>query len=208
MRPTIAQAIFLLTACLISSATAQDAGLYKNIADPNAAFVRIVSAKAVIGRVQARRLSTEPNGISAYVQTAPGNIKLSVGDARASHDVVSGEFYSFVLLNDGSGSLVRDQAPSNPAQASLAFYNLSDLTSVALYVPQADVMALANVPAGGAASVALKAPLTLDFEVRSAGKSVAFLPQILLRRRNGTSIVLTGRQGFYKAIVVDNQIGN
>lgn len=185
---------------------AQDAGLYKDIPDPNAAFIRIVASRVVTGQIQSQTLISQSNGISPYVQTEPGSTTLNLGGENIALQTLPGGFYSYVLALNGDGSLISDEIPSSPAQASLALYNLSDLPRVDLFVPQANVVALDDVRANQAAAVALKAPLTLDFEIQADGQTIAHLPQVLLTRRNGVTLLLTGAQGRYRAVAVSNTI--
>jgi alginate O-acetyltransferase complex protein AlgF len=60
----------------------------------------------------------------------------------------------------------------------------------------------------GAANVALKAPLTLDFEVRDGDKVLASLPAVDLQRRGGVAIVLRGTAGNYTVAGSDSTLAN
>ena len=55
-----------------------------------------------------------------------------------------------------------------------------------------------------AGAVALKAPLTLDFELRADGETLASVAAVELKRKAGVSIVLTELDGAYTAVAVPN----
>ena len=73
-----------------------------------------------------------------------------------------------------------------------------------LFVPSAKVNAIEGVAGDTAKSVALKAPLTLDFEVQADGATVAKVAALDLKRRGGVSIVFSGSGGNYTATAVEN----
>ena len=78
------------------------------------------------------------------------------------------------------------------------------MASVDLFVPSAKVKAIEAVAGDTAKSVALKAPLTLDFEVQSEGATVAKVASLDLKRRGGVSIIFSGTAGNYSAAAVEN----
>ena len=54
----------------------------------------------------------------------------------------------------------------------------------------------------------LKAPLTLDFEVRDGETVLASLPAIEMRRRAGVTVVFSGSAGAYSAFSTENLYSN
>ena len=68
---------------------------------------------------------------------------------------------------EGEPLVLTDTPASDPSKATVYFYNLSDLASVDLFVPAAKTKAIEGIEGDTTKSVALKAPLTLDFEVQA-----------------------------------------
>ncbi len=188
---------------------AQDGGLYEDVPDPSASFVRVVAAAPTNAVIDTKTFDQLDGGISGYVVVAkPGEIKLVTGVDDATVKVEAGKYYSYVVGADGTKTLVPEDITSNPAQAVISFFNLSDLPKVDLYVPAAKAVALPGVPMNGAANVALKAPLTLDFEVRDGDKVLASLPAVDLQRRGGVAIVLRGSAGNYTVAGSNSTLAN
>ena len=190
-------------------ALAQDGGLYEDVPDPSASFVRVVAASPINAVIDTKTFDQLDGGISGYVVIAkPGEIKLVTGVDDATVNVEAGKYYSYVVGADGTKTLVPEDITSNPAQAVISFFNLSDLPKVDLYVPAAKAVALPGVPMNGAANVALKAPLTLDFEVRDGDKVLASLSAVDLQRRGGVAIVLRGAAGNYTVAGSNSTLAN
>lgn len=190
-----------------STALAQDAGLYEEVANPNSSFVRVVDAKSPVAMVQAVSFDNIVAGVTPYVVIdGASEVQITSGELSATETVEPATFYSFVVGADGSSALVVDKITRNPAQADVTFYNLSDIASADLYVPQAKAMAIEGVGKNEGGAVALKAPLTLDFEVREGETVLAKVPAVDLKRREGVAIVLSGTGGTYTATVTPNAL--
>lgn len=205
LRSTLAK-VSLATALLLSAAPAlaQDDGLYDAPIDPNSAFVRVLVPGAAIAVVNGTTVDDMTDGLSAYVNVAPGDIEVSAGDFSGSVSASPGAYYTYASTVTGEPLLLTDQPASDPSKATVYFYNLSDQASVDLFVPSAKVKAIEGVAGDTAKSVALKAPLTLDFEVQAEGGTVAKVAALDLKRRGGVSIVFSGSDGNYTATAVQN----
>ena len=189
------------------AAAAQDGGLYEAVADPDAAFLRVIAAKGSPAFVQTTSFDGLDTGISPYVTIAEaGEVHVSAGTVEATVTVAPGSWQSFVVGPDGTGKLVADKPQASPAQADVALYNLSDLPAVDLFVPAAKAVALKAVPLGDAASVALKAPLTLDFAVQDKDVVLASVAGVELKRRDGVTFVFRGSSGAYELVAVPNSV--
>ena len=187
---------------LAAPVLAQDGGLYAEVPDPNASFVRIVAANLTSAVVDTKSFDKLESGISGYVVVAqPGDIKVVTGMDEAMVTVESGKYYSYIVGADGTANLVAEDTTSNPAQAMVSVFNLTDLPLVDLYVPAAKAVAVTGVPMDGTGSVALKAPLTLDFELRDGDTVLATLAGVDLERRGGVAILLRGSAGNYEAVM-------
>jgi hypothetical protein len=179
-------------------AFAQDGGLYEDVPDPNASFVRVVANNLTSAVIQNTALNDMPAGVSGYVVVnEPGEISITAGIDESKVKVEPGKFYSFVVGADGTKTLVPENTSSSPAQAVVTVFNLSDKPTVDLFVPAASAVAVKGVGVNSSSSVALKAPLTLDFEIRDGDTVLASLSAVDLQRRAGVAIVFRGSAGAY-----------
>lgn len=194
---------------LSASVNAQaDDGLYRDVRDPDASFVRLVVPGKSYGRIDAAGVSDLADGVSDYIHVEPGEIRVAVEEAEGSVTVAPRSYYTVILGADGLPVALTDQLQSNPAKADVSFFNLTDLDGVDLFVPRAGANVAEGIAAGAVRSVAVKAPLTLDFEVRAGGKVLATVPGVDLRRKEGVTIIATGQAGAYQAFARDNAFVN
>lgn len=190
-----------------SAVLAQDAGLYEDVSDPNAAFVRVIAPRAMQVVVQSTSFAAVDTGVSPYVEISqPGEVRISAGVAEATVTVTSGTFTTYLVAADGTGTILNDAISGSPAQADVAFYNLSDKPAVDLFVPAAKAVAIAAVGMNASGSVALKAPLTLDFEARVGNEILGSVTGIDLERREGVTLVLRGNAGAYELVSTANSV--
>jgi hypothetical protein len=186
---------------------AQDASLYEDVANPESSFVRVVDAQSPVAVIQSVSFDSIEAGVTPYVVIdGASEVQITSGTTSSTQAVEPATFYSFVVGADGTSALVVDKITRNPAQADVTFYNLSDIPSADLYVPQAQAMAIEGVKPSDGGAVALKAPLTLDFEIRDGTSVVATVPAVSLKRREGVAIVLSGSGGSYSATVTPNAL--
>lgn len=200
--------LLALTAFMLLGAApqafAQDDGLYDAPVDPNSAFVRVLVPGAAVAVVNGTTVDDMTDGLSAYVNVEPGDIAVSAGDAQGAVTASPGAYYTYAWSIEGEPLVLTDNPASDPSKATVYFYNLSDLASVDLFVPAAKTKAIEAIAGDTTKSVALKAPLTLDFEVQADGKPVATVAALDLKRRGGVSIIFTGSNGNYTATAVEN----
>lgn len=184
-------------------AGAQD--LYEAPADPNASFVRVVAPGETLAVIGGTTFDNFQGGVTPFLLVAPGPITVAVGNHEGKGDIAPASFYTFAPDKDGTLTLVQDLITNSPAKADLVFYNSSDLPLVDLYVPSVSAMALSDIAPGTSRQVSLKAPLRLDFEVRSkAGEVLAVLPGIQMERRAGVTVVFSGTGGSYTGYSTQN----
>ena len=199
---------FRLFACAFALAAApvlaQDNQLYEEPADPNASFVRIVSPGETLAVVGDNTFENVQGGVTPYVTMPAGPVSVAVGDLVGNGDIPPTSFYTFLIGTDGTLNLLQDSITNSPAKADLVFYNLSDIASVDLFVPAVASLALEDIEQNTSRQVTLKAPLTLDFEVRDGGTVLAILPGIEMRRRAGVTVVFSGTAGAYTAFSTEN----
>lgn len=203
MKCHVRSTLLALAVCA-APAAAQDNQLYEEPADPNASFVRVVAPGETVAVVGNETFENVVGGVTPYVMTTKGTISVALGNMVGDGEIPPTSFFTFVEGNDGTLHLLQDYIENSPAKADLVFYNLSDLSSVDLFVPRVGTMALDNVAQHTSRQVALKAPLTLDFEVREGDAVLATLPAVRMRRRAGVTVVFSGVSGDYTAFSTEN----
>ena len=196
--------IFAVTAVLAGPAIAQDDALYAPAPDPNLSYVRVIDPGSAGVTVGSEVVSGDDGGVSPYVGIDAAEIAVRSDNIETVLDVEPATYYTLVGGDDGEVRVITDTITNSPAKADLAFYNNTDLTDVAIFVPQAEAEAMSGVGAQSSQSVSLNAPLMLDFELRAGGETVATVSQVDLRRGEGVSVVLTGTEGAYEASVTNN----
>lgn len=192
-------ALFLLA----GTAAAQDEGLYPQGSAPDASFLRVHVPGDQAVAVDDWTLMPGETGLTPYVEVAPGQVVISVDGEETIVEAGPNTHYSFLVTEKG-GELLTDGITGSPAQADLVLLNLSDLAAVDVFVPSADVLALEGVAPGAGAAVALRAPLTLDLELRDGAETVAEVAGVELVRSGSATVVLTGKAGSYDAQAASN----
>jgi len=200
-RPLSGAALLLL---LAGPALAQDEGLYPEPSSPDAAFLRVHAPSGTAVAVGDQTLQPGEIGFTPYVEVAPGPVTVSVEGQETTVEPAPNTHYTFVAREEDGGKLLADGVTGSPAQADLVFYNLSDLDAVDVFVPSADAMAVEGVASDAEASVALRAPLTLDLQIRNGEDTLAEVSGVELVRSGGTSVVLSGEAGAYEAHAEQN----
>lgn len=201
------RATALALTLLATAAQAQDGGLYEDVPDPNAAFLRVIGADLTAATVNGTNLENLDTGISPYVViTDAGDITVDADAQTSTATVTPATFHTLLIAEDGTRTLVTDPLTLSPAQADVTFYNLSDRPSVDLFVPAAKAKAIEAIAPNAGGAVALKAPLTLDFEAREGDTPLASVSGIALERRQGVALVLRGSGGTYELLAAPNAI--
>ena len=187
-----------------TQATAQaDNGLYEPAPDPDASFVRLIAPEEEFGTIDTKAMN-QMQDVTPYVSVQPGEVRVKAGGTDTTVTVEKGAYYTVALGAGNTATTLKDTIIASPAKADLAFYNLTDTEGLALFVPAAKANVAEGVAVGDMSAVALKAPLTLDFEVRMGDEVIATVPAVELRRKEGISIVVTGSAGAYEAFATNN----
>lgn len=202
-RRTFLMTAALTAAAMASGAQAGDDALYADVFDPNSSFVRVLAPGETFATVNGKTVRDFTDGMSPYVNVMPGDIAVSFGGAETTIPVTAGAYYT-VVLSGGEPTALKDEVTGSPAKSDVTVYNLSGSDAVELYVPAAKAVAIDGVGALSGKSVALKAPLTLDFELRAGGDILASIPQVELKRKAGISIILTQAGDGYTAVAAPN----
>jgi alginate O-acetyltransferase complex protein AlgF len=181
----------LIATCLTAPAMAQDGGLYPEPSSPDASFLRVLDADGGGARIGTTDVETNEAGFTPYVEVQPGSIDLDIANDASEVEVGANTHYT-VIADGEETTLIEDAVEDSPAQADLLVYNLGDLETFDLYAVEAETAAMSDVAPGGHAGVALKAPLTLTFELRQDGETLASLDPVTLERGTGSTVVVTG----------------
>ncbi len=183
---------------------ANDEGLYEDVFDPNSSFVRILAPGESFVSVNGTTVRDLDDGVSNYVNVMPGDVSVTVSNETLSLSAEPNAHYTIVMMEGEEPEILTDNITLDPAKSDVTFYNLSGVDGVELFVPAADTSAVTDVSAMTGSSVALRAPLTLDFEVRANGEILASVEQVELVRRSGVSIILTEADDGYAATATSN----
>jgi alginate O-acetyltransferase complex protein AlgF len=186
---------------------AQDAGLYAAAADPNSAFIRLVDFTGGGGSINGSPVLVGEEGVSAYFNVPSGQVPVTFGTASQNEDVLPGGYYTLVLTPSGFTKF-SDETLQDPSKSEVYFYNLTEERAVDLYVPAAKANAISGVAQGEGKSVALRAPLSLEFEARIADQVIATTPTLELQRKDGLSLFLTTTASGTQIVSVHNTISS
>lgn len=196
--------ITLISTALVSTAWANDAGLYEGVFDPNSSFIRVLAPSQTFASIDGTTVRDFEAGLSSYVNVMPGSVDVVMSEVSATIAVDPSKHYTVVYREGGDAIVMEDAIIQSPSKADILFYNLSDTSDLKLYVPLAKATAIDDVDAVGAKAVALKAPLTLDFEVRADSDSIASVSAVELKRKAGVSLVLGQTGDAYSISAVAN----
>jgi alginate O-acetyltransferase complex protein AlgF len=183
---------------IAGAALAQDDGLYPAPTAPDAAFLRVYTPGEEAIAVGDQTLQAGEIGFTPYLEVAPGPITVSIDGEEMTVEAKANTHYSYIVTAEG-GEFLTDGVTGSPAQADLVFYNLSDIAAVDVFVPSANAVAIEGVAPQATSAVALRAPLTLDLQLRNGEEAVADVAAVELVRSAGTTVVLTGEPGAYEA---------
>ncbi len=181
----------LIATCLATPALAQDGGLYPEPSSPDASFLRVVDVDGSGARIGATEVAINEAGFTRYVEVQPGTVELDIANVASEFEVGANTHYTVIADGDET-VLIEDAVEDSPAQADLLVYNLASIEAFDLYAVEAGVAAISDVAPGDHAGVALKAPLTLTFELRQGGETLASLDPMTLERGTGATVIVTG----------------
>lgn len=178
---------FLLGLSVLSTATAQDNGLYDPAPPANSAFVRVLNApSATLGT---RTVTAAKGAASAYVVIPQGEFEAKLGTAGGKLKVEAGKFYS-VVASGNKLVLLTDQAADNRAKAVLALYNLSKSPTVDLKTADGKTTVVKGVKTGESGSRAVNG-ITVDLAAFSGAKTLGSLKAVKLERGSAYAVVVT-----------------
>ncbi|WP_422049403.1 alginate O-acetyltransferase AlgF [Shimia sp.] len=197
----VAAAIVLSQASILQAA---DDNLYQDVFAPNSSFIRVLAPDQSVATVGSKSLEGLSDGPTEFVNVMPGEVTVSLTGASATVQVEPNMHYTIVSHSDDQATVQIDTITGSPSKADVTFYNMSDADNLELYVPAAKASVLTGVNAANGKSIAIKAPLTLDFEVRREGEVLATATQVQLQRKAGVTIVFAENDGGYSALATPN----
>ena len=181
----------LIALTLTSLATVAAQGLYDPEPPANSAFVRVINAgtgevKAGIDAVAYGAVAGQ--NASAYRVIPQGAHKLSAGAANKEVNVLAKRFYS-VVVNGSDVTVLED--PANPGQtkASLAIYNLSKISSIALKTDDGKTTVVDGVAPGTVKSQAVNA-IKVGLAAFNGSNKIASFPAVQLERGSTYSTIV------------------
>ncbi|WP_386679131.1 alginate O-acetyltransferase AlgF [Loktanella sp. R86503] len=181
-----------------------DDALYEDVFDPNSSFIRVLAPAEAFATIDGKTVRDFHAGLSDYVNVMPGTVAVMLSGQSIDIPVAPSKHYTVVSLNGMDPDVIEDTLALSPAKADVSVYNLTQVSGIDLYVPLANAVAIESVDAAHTKSVALKAPLTLDFDLRSGDEELAQVDAVDLKRKGGVTIVLSEQGGSFTALAVPN----
>ena len=167
-----------------SQALAEDSGLYPDAIDPNSAFLRVFAPGLGDIKISGKRIQTTGPGLSVFVTVPSGESALRWPQGRLDTNIEAGQHMTLMLDEAGHARFLVPPFRLDPAKSIVQLANLSQLDGLALYVPRAKAYVFKDLAPSAAVGHSLRAPLTLDFELRHKGEVIARAPQVALVRNN------------------------
>ena len=202
----------ILTACAATAAfigsfgiaLAQDGELYQDSIDPNSAFIRVLAPKAASASIGSVAVNQFTSGLSAYVALKAGTINVSVDDQTVAVNAKQSGFYTVYFADDKTNTLYTDELTNSPAKANVSVYNLTGATNVDVFVPKAKANVVSALAAGKSETVAIKAPLNLDFAIVTGSTQLAATSEVALKRGGAIAILIQEVNGAVNAVAVES----
>lgn len=185
---------YLIISALVSICSAlhaNDSGLYPAVVDPNSGFVRVAMATPSTVWISGKRIDLDTN-LSGYVTLPAGRQTITWQGGDIDVALAAGAHETVIVAASGAAYVAQAKPQRTAAKADLTVINLSPLSEVSLYVPLAQAFVLEDIAPATAQTIALRAPLTLDFEAHHDGARIAEVAQVSLQRKSGVTFVLTG----------------
>ena len=186
------------------AASAGDDGLYQDVFDPQSSFVRVLAPGLTFAAIDGGRIDGFEAGLSSYVNVMPGPIDIVLADTSTVLEAAPSTHYTIVFDDRGEPVTLVDTLELSPAKADVTLLNMTSKDDVELFVPAADAVAIDAVGADTGKSVALRAPLTLDFVLRTGDETLSSVAAVDLQRQSGVTIVLSESETGFDAVAVPN----
>lgn len=188
------------------TASADEAALYAPTPPADSAFVRVINASTSddlnITLSGSEPVASEEARVSSYSVLKEGAHTLALGDAENTLDLEAGNYYTVAITADGTHKVIKDIFVEDPTKAALHFYNFSTET-VSLTSPSYGATIFENIESNDGTARDINA-VTFDLAITNTdGDVVQELPEVSLKRRQGTSIVVIDND---TVITLDNNV--
>jgi len=183
-----------LVACGEESQAGADEGLYAPKAPENAAFVRVFNARdtAITAKAGTKEFGEiAPMSASPYYFYTKDSIDLTVDEQKQPQDLEAGAFYT-VIAQDGL-NVITDTANSNPAKATISFYNQSS-APVTIKAKENTVAIFKDVASMDQTAREIN-PVKVDLTLNAQGNDTPMpIETIIMERDNHYAILFNGDQ--------------
>jgi alginate O-acetyltransferase complex protein AlgF len=137
---------------MMSRVVANEDALYGPTAPPGSAFIRVVNLSSQT-LLDAKAGNETFRNIAAYTGSpyqffSPGPMKFQVLNALLSFTLVSGNYYTLVVLTNGTTKMIEDLGKPDPRKATISVYNLSTIDTISLKTADGKVAVVENVAKG------------------------------------------------------------
>ncbi len=201
---------WMIAALLPFASQAKDDELYDPAPPADSAFVRVIHADADVGAVASKvggvgygELSYP--SLSNYRIVKGGQHKVAIGAGSQDLTIEAGGYFTIALTDSGEIKLLKDELLANPAKARVYVYNFTDATEGSIFASEhgAAILDKVNMNEGNSREVnALK----LALQAKAGSAVVQDFKDVQLKRRIGTSFLITGKAGAYKALMIENEV--
>lgn len=201
---------FILISLFSFSLFADDAELYDPAPPTNAAFVRLAIGTPTIKEQQTAVGATSYGTVSYPALTdyriiESGSHEVVIGELKKNLRIEPGKYYTIAATQDGELLPFSEMLLENPAKSHVYLYNLSNVEPIQLIAPKHNMAVLEAVKINNLKSRDINA-LTISLEVKHADTSIQTFNDVVLKRRVGTSFLVTGNKDNLSALTVENRI--
>lgn len=201
----LALSILLCLDFVPNRAWADDTGLYPDAIDPNSAFLRFYAPGLGDIKVSGKRIQSGETGLSDFVTVPSDETVARWSQGRLETDIEAGQHMTLLLDEVGQARFLVPPFRLDPAMSVVQLANLTQLDGLALYVPRAKAHVFQGLEPNAAVVSKLRAPLTLDFELRRKGEVIARAPQVALRRNNSVTFLVLPNGGDVALHVIEGR---
>ncbi len=202
--------LLIITLLSFGTAYANDDELYDPAPPADSAFVRVVNAASGVAEAPAR-VGSFDFGVQAYPKISSyhiikkGEYDVTIGGVAEKMTIDAGAYYTIALTDDLKLVKLQDTLLTNPAKALVYFYNFSAAPIAALIATDHGKPIFADIASGAGDSREVNA-LKLNLQAKAGDVAVNDYKDVQLKRRVGTSFIVTGKAGGFKSLMVENEV--
>lgn len=186
---------FIVLLCSLRFLSAGDDGLYENLFPAESGFIRFIGTEGQVAVVNGTRVEIPTNRITDYQNVPVGLAKIHHGSARLEVEIHAQTHLSAMIMSDGSLRVFEETIVAHPGKSDVLFINMSDQKDLTLFVPEAEAALFEGITTYESRAIAIRAPLSLSFQVRQGDTVLGTLAPVSLRRKEGLTIVFSETEG-------------